>query len=134
MAFYREFVLPPLCDLAMRARRLQPYRERVAGQAAGRVLEIGAGSGVNLSLYRNADEVLALEPDPKLVEMAKSKAQAAPRHVSFLQASAEHIPLPDSVKRCAKVTPYRRAKLTPLAQGFAVARRRSAEPLAERSA
>lgn len=96
MAFYREFVLPPLCDLAMRARRLQPYRERVAGQAAGRVLEIGAGSGVNLSLYRNADEVLALEPDPKLVEMAKSKAQAAPRHVSFLQASAEHIPLPDS--------------------------------------
>ena len=33
------------------------------------------------------------------------------------------------VKRRAKVTPYRRAKLTPLARGFAVARRRSAEPL-----
>jgi len=38
------------------------------------------------------------------------------------------------VKRRAKLTPDRRAKLTPLALGFAVARRRSAEPLAERSA
>ena len=33
------------------------------------------------------------------------------------------------VKRRAKVTPDRRAKLTPLAPGVAVARRRSAEPL-----
>jgi hypothetical protein len=39
-----------------------------------------------------------------------------------------------AVKRRPIGTPYRRAKGTPLALMFAVARRRSAEPLAERSA
>jgi hypothetical protein len=39
-----------------------------------------------------------------------------------------------TVKRRPIGTPYRRAKGTPLALMFAVARRRSAEPLAERSA
>ncbi len=52
----------------------------------------------------------------------------------FRGSKAAHLNFIDDVKRRAKVTPYRRAKLTPLAQGFAVARRRSAEPLAERSA
>ena len=39
-----------------------------------------------------------------------------------------------AVKRRAKLTPCRRPTLTPLALRSAVARRRSAEPLAERSA
>jgi ubiquinone/menaquinone biosynthesis C-methylase UbiE len=95
MGFYRERVLPKLCDLAMRNERLRPYRERVIGQAQGRVLEIGAGSGMNLGLYRNAADILALEPDPKLIEMARSRARAAPRPVHILEASAEHIPLAD---------------------------------------
>src|SRR5438552_2437338 len=93
MGLYGEVVLPRLCDLAMRNKRLRPYRERVVGEAEGRVLEIGAGSGMNLGLYGKASDVLALEPDPKLIEMARSKARAAPRPVRILEASAEQIPL-----------------------------------------
>jgi ubiquinone/menaquinone biosynthesis C-methylase UbiE len=95
MGFYRDYVLPRLCDCAMGNRRLRPYRNRVAGAAEGRVLEIGAGSGRNLAFYAKAGDVLALEPDPKLIEMARRAAKGAPRPVAFLEASAEQIPLAD---------------------------------------
>ena len=95
MGFYRDIVLPRLCDAAMSNWRLEPYRARIVGAAEGRVLEIGAGSGLNLPLYAKATDVLALEPDPGLIEMARRAARAAPRPVAFLEASAERIPLAD---------------------------------------
>ncbi|MGA0608587.1 hypothetical protein ACO2Q0_21585 [Phenylobacterium sp. VNQ135] len=49
--------------------------------------------------------------------------------VVFIALTVSH-----DVNRRAKLTPDRRPRLTPLAPSVAVARRRSAEPLAERSA
>jgi SAM-dependent methyltransferase len=96
MGFYRSVVLPRLCDLAMRNRLFEPYRRRVIGEAQGRVLEIGAGSGLNLRLYPpGVNEVLALEPDPKLIAMAQRQAAKLSRRIRFLEASAEDIPLAD---------------------------------------
>ena len=48
MALYQDWVVPVLIDLSMRNKRLRPYRERVAGAAEGRVLDVGIGSGLNL--------------------------------------------------------------------------------------
>lgn len=95
MAFYTDIVLPRLCDLAMRNRWLMPYRKRVVSSAAGRVLEIGVGSGLNLPLYGGeAREVLALEPVPQLLAIARPRAISAVP-VRFIEGSAEAIPLRD---------------------------------------
>lgn len=95
MGIYSDLILPRLCNLSMRNDRLQPYRERVIGAAEGRVLEIGCGSGLNLPFYRpKVREILALEPDPNLLAMARHVPNSG-IHVNFIKASAEAIPLDD---------------------------------------
>lgn len=96
MGFYGEFVLPRLCHLAMRNKRLVPYRERVIGTAEGRVLEIGAGSGLNLPFYGPAArEIIALDPSAPLIGMARRAPHRPDMPIRFLEASAEAIPLDD---------------------------------------
>lgn len=73
-----------------------PYRQRVISGATGRILEIGVGSGLNLSHYSDAaDHVIGLDPSSKLLSMAHQAVRRTDRPVTFLNASAEDIPLED---------------------------------------
>jgi hypothetical protein len=72
MGFYRDQIVPSLTNMAMRNKHLAVYRDRIVPAAAGRVLEVGIGSGLNLSRYSsNVQQVIGLEPSPKLLGMAR---------------------------------------------------------------
>jgi SAM-dependent methyltransferase len=72
----------------------QELRARVAGEATGRVLEIGAGTGFNFPYYREDADVVATEPDPFMVERARPRA--AEYDIDLRAAPAERLPFPDA--------------------------------------
>jgi ubiquinone/menaquinone biosynthesis C-methylase UbiE len=95
MGFYQERILPWLIHVAMGQRQLVPYRSRIVSAASGRVLEIGIGSGLNLPFYREATQVLGLDPSPKLLKMARNAARRTSTPFHAFEASAEEIPIED---------------------------------------
>lgn len=97
MGIYSRYILPPLLDYAMRDKPIMRQRAKVVPLARGRVLEVGVGSGLNLSFYDKdkVDKVLGLDPSPELNVMARKRAAEARVDVDWLQLSSERIPLPD---------------------------------------
>jgi len=95
MRLHERQILPRLIDLSMRQQRLVDYRRATISAARGTVVEIGIGSGHNLSLYGPpVDRVFALDPSPELLTMAESRLAEARRPVILLRASAEALPMP----------------------------------------
>jgi ubiquinone/menaquinone biosynthesis C-methylase UbiE len=74
----------------------QMRRELLAG-AGGRVLELGAGTGVNLDLYPDGVvDLVAVEPDPHMAKRLRAKLAGSQRQVSVLEAPAERLPFEDA--------------------------------------
>jgi ubiquinone/menaquinone biosynthesis C-methylase UbiE len=71
-------------------------RERLVAALEGEVLEVGAGTGMNLPRYRRAGRLVALEPDRAYLRRLRARAEAAAVPVEVVRATAEAIPLPDA--------------------------------------
>jgi ubiquinone/menaquinone biosynthesis C-methylase UbiE len=105
LGLYARFVLPLLIDLAMGSRRLEPLRAALVGQARGRVLEIGIGSGRNLPFYRRDLELLhGVDPSAELLSRARRAASWVHFDVLLGQHGAEDLPQADASFDTALVT------------------------------
>ena len=97
MGFYNDSVVPWLIDKTMRQQLFLPYRQNAVAQAAGRVLEIGIGSGLNLALYPSAvTKVVGIEPSQKLLQITRRHARGVPFTVELVEGSAEKLPFEDA--------------------------------------
>ncbi|HEX8857344.1 MAG TPA: methyltransferase domain-containing protein [Thermoleophilaceae bacterium] len=73
------------------------YRRRLLAGLTGRVVEVGAGSGINFHHYpRGVAEVLAVEPEANLRAMAAAASREAPVPVRVVPGLAEALPAPDA--------------------------------------
>jgi ubiquinone/menaquinone biosynthesis C-methylase UbiE len=72
------------------------HRRRLVADADGEVLEVGAGTGRNLSHYRRAARVVALEPDPGMRARAAKAAHQAGVPVEVVDGDALRLAFPDS--------------------------------------
>jgi ubiquinone/menaquinone biosynthesis C-methylase UbiE len=73
------------------------HRRRLLAGLAGRVLEVGAGNGLNFPHYpASVAEVLAVEPEPYLRRLALAAARQAPVPIWVAAGTAEALPAPDA--------------------------------------
>ena len=87
-----DFVMAPL-----EKRGIARIRKKIVSGLAGKVLEIGAGTGANFPFY-SADKISSvdvLEPNPHMLEKAKSRVGNSPISVNFHQGIAETLPFKD---------------------------------------
>src|SRR5215211_6649208 len=70
-------------------------RRRLLAGARGAVLEIGGGTGANLSHYRDVDRVIVTEPDPFMRKRLGQKLEETRIPVEVSEAGAEALPFPD---------------------------------------
>lgn len=72
------------------------HRQELLAGVAGRVLEVGAGHGANFAYYPpEVDQVIAVEPEPRLRVLARQAAALAPVPIEVRAGRAEALPVPD---------------------------------------
>jgi ubiquinone/menaquinone biosynthesis C-methylase UbiE len=92
-------VFAALYDRALKATEeggLREMRVELLAAASGRVLELGAGTGVNLDLYPQAvTELVLVEPGPHMAKQLRERVGASGRQAQVIEAPAERLPYGD---------------------------------------
>jgi ubiquinone/menaquinone biosynthesis C-methylase UbiE len=73
------------------------YRDRLLAGLRGRVIEVGAGNGLNLSHYPpTVTELIAVEPEAFLRARAEEAARSSSVRISIRDGTADALPVPDA--------------------------------------
>lgn len=90
------FLYDPLIACGERSY-MRRVRKEIMGGARGRVLELGVGTGISFSYYNNhAEQVVATEPDPHMLERARRRLKDAGCPIELQQAAVEELPFKGS--------------------------------------
>ncbi len=71
---------------------LSRIRAKLVGKLGGRILEAGAGNGLNFRHYRRTAAVIGLEPDPYMLGNAAPRARSAAARVCLVAGDGEALP------------------------------------------
>lgn len=83
---------------------MRPLREYTAGEAKGRVLEVGVGTGANFPYYQSVEHLVATDPDPFMLRRARKRARELGLTVQLSRCAAEALPFADAAFDTVVVT------------------------------
>ncbi|QDU85997.1 putative methyltransferase YcgJ [Planctomycetes bacterium Pla163] len=93
MGLYRDRIFPAMYDKAMGGEGLTEHRRRQLAGLSGEVLEIGAGTGLNLPCYPVAvTRLCTVDPNPGMNTRLARRAAASPIEVESHQLAGESLP------------------------------------------
>jgi ubiquinone/menaquinone biosynthesis C-methylase UbiE len=97
LGLYHHCIFPCVLDIAMGSRVFAKPRRRTLARAAGRILEIGFGTGRNLPYYpASVTRIEAIDPDLDLDRYSRPRIAASNIAVDFHHLDAQHLPFEDS--------------------------------------
>lgn len=97
MSFWSEAILSRAIDSVCSGRGPEKHRSELIPRAAGSVLDVGIGSGLNLP-FADRSKVArwtGVDPSPALLQRARVRAQEAGFEVVLLEGVAERLPFAD---------------------------------------
>ncbi|MBX9792451.1 MAG: class I SAM-dependent methyltransferase [Pirellulales bacterium] len=93
MGLYSTYIFPRMLELALGGRVPTEYRHQALADAAGEVLEIGFGTGLNLACYpRAVARLTVLDPERLLPKKVARRIAAASFPVETAFLDAERLP------------------------------------------
>lgn len=97
MAFYDDWLLPRVLNLAMGMKPITEERKKCLASVRGNVLEVGFGSGLNLPWYPDGvQQVVAVDPSQEGAKLARKRIRAARFPVEYMPLEGEKIAAPDA--------------------------------------
>jgi ubiquinone/menaquinone biosynthesis C-methylase UbiE len=105
MGWYSEVVFPRLCNLALGTADVAERRKSLLAHAAGDVLEIGFGTGLNLPFYpRPVRRLAAVDPNPGMSRLARRRHSASSIDITHHLADGEALPFDEQSFDCVVST------------------------------
>lgn len=96
MGFYSQVIAPRLIDAAMSQPLFSEYRRQVLADVTGEVLEIGFGSGVNLSYYpEHLQKLITVDANAGMNTLAKKRISFSHIQVDHRVLNGENLPMAD---------------------------------------
>ena len=95
MSYYEKRILPKLVNFACGLGPMMKQRTKVVPLAKGNVLEIGIGSGLNLSFYQKerVKSLIGIDPSKETWALNEAITDQLGFNFQYIQTGAENIPI-----------------------------------------
>jgi ubiquinone/menaquinone biosynthesis C-methylase UbiE len=105
MGFYARVIFPHLCNFALDNPFVARERQTLLAEAAGEILEIGFGTGLNLACYPpGVRKIIAIDPNTGMHRAAKKRIADSDVEVEPRQLSSESLPFENDSFDCVVST------------------------------